>query len=80
MARALIAEAREREQHAVELFQAGKNFTEMTYSMLIATSQGSVISAAKWVNVSPPAARASRFVRFETGSSNEAVLARWLHA
>nr|BFE73843.1 hypothetical protein GCM10020092_071440 [Actinoplanes digitatis] len=48
--------------------------------MPIATSQGSVISAAKRVKVSALAANASRFVRLETGSSSEAVFDRWVQA
>ena len=51
-----------------------------THSTAIAASQGSAISAAKRVNDSPLASNASRLVRFETGSSSDALLARWVHA
>ena len=51
-----------------------------THSTAIAASQGSAISAAKRVNESPLASNASRLVRFETGSSSEALLARCVHA
>ena len=46
----------------------------------MATSHGSAISAAKRVKLSPLAANASRLVRLDTGSSNEAVFARWVQA
>ena len=48
--------------------------------MPIATNQGSAISAAKRVKLSPLAAKASRLVRLETRSSSEAVLDRWVQA
>ena len=51
-----------------------------THSIAIATSHGSSISAAKRVNDRPLASNASRLVRFETGSSSDALLARWVHA
>ena len=47
-----------------------------THSIAIATSHGSAISAAKRVNDRPLASNASRLVRFETGSSSDALLAR----
>ena len=46
----------------------------------MATSHGSAISAAKRVKLSPLAANASRLVRLDTGSSDEAVFARWVQA
>ena len=39
-------------------------------------SHGSAISAANRANDTPLASNASRFVRFETGSSSDALLAR----
>ena len=57
-----------------------KNRRNTRYSVPIATSQGSAISAAKRVKLSPLAAKASRLVRLETGSSSEAVLDRWVQA
>ena len=42
----------------------------------MATSHGSAISAANRVKVSPLAAKASRLVRLDTGSSSEALFAR----
>jgi hypothetical protein len=50
------------------------------YSTAMATSHGATINPANRVNVNPLAANASRFVRFETGSSSEAVLAKCVHA
>jgi hypothetical protein len=52
----------------------------MRYSTPIATSHGPVIRAAKRVKVSPAAAKASRFVRFDTGSNTDPVLDRWAQA
>ena len=42
----------------------------------MAASHGSVMTAAKCRNDRPAAANASRFVRFDTGSSSDALLAR----
>lgn len=50
------------------------------YSTAIATSQGSVISRANRVKLTPLASKASRLVRFDTGSSSEAVFDRCAHA
>ena len=50
------------------------------YSAPIATSQGSAISAANRVKLSPLALNASRLVRLETGSSSDAVFDRCVHA
>ena len=41
-----------------------------------AASHGSVMTAVKWTNDSPAAPKANRLVRFDTGSSSEALLAR----
>ena len=57
-----------------------KNRRKTTYSVPIATSHGSPISAAKRGKLNPLAANASRLVRLETGSSSEAVLDRWVQA
>ncbi len=57
-----------------------KNRRKTAYSTQIAASQGSAISVANLVKLSPLAANASRFVRLETGSSREAVLDRWVQA
>ena len=46
----------------------------------MAASQGTAISAAKRVKLSPLAANASRLVRLETGSSSQAVFDRWAAA
>src|SRR5690242_1399964 len=43
-------------------------------------SHGRAISAANPAKVSPLAAKASRLVRLDTGSSSDAEFARWLHA
>ena len=43
-------------------------------------SHGTAINAAKWPNASPLAAKASRLVRLDTGSSSDAELARWVQA
>ena len=51
-----------------------------SHSTPIAASHGSAIRAAKRANDSPPARNASRLVRLETGSSNEAELARCVQA
>ena len=53
-----------------------KNHRKTTYSAAIASSHGAAISAVKRVNDSPALANASRFVKFDTGSNSEAVLAR----
>lgn len=50
------------------------------YSAPMATSQGSTISAANRVKLSPLVVNASRLVRLETGSRREAVLERCVHA
>src|SRR3954447_18151059 len=47
-----------------------------THSTASAASHGSAMSAAKRVNDRPLRSNASRFVRFETGSSSDALLAR----
>ena len=46
----------------------------------MAASHGSAISAAKRPKASPLAAKASRLVRLDTGSSRDAELARCVHA
>jgi len=46
------------------------------YSSTTTTSCGSAINPAKCQNDSPVAATASRLVRFDTGSSSDAELAR----
>ena len=48
--------------------------------MPIVTSQGGAISALNRPNESPDALKASRFVRFDTGSSSDAELARCVQA
>ncbi len=53
-----------------------KNTRNTTYSTAMQTSHGPAISAAKPRNVSPEAWKASKFVRLDTGSSNEALLDR----
>ena len=50
------------------------------HSIAIATAHGSAISAAKRANESSLARNASRFVRFEIGSSSDAEFARCAHA
>ena len=57
-----------------------KNRRKMRYSVPIAISHGSAIRAAKRGKLSPLAAKASRLVRLETGSSSEAVFDRWVQA
>ncbi len=57
-----------------------KKRVKTTHSTAITASVGSTISAAKCRNESPLAWNASRLVRFETGSSSEAELARCAHA
>ena len=57
-----------------------KNRRNTTYSAMIATSHGNAISAANRVKLSPLDANASRFVRFDTGSSSDALLERCVHA
>ncbi len=42
----------------------------------MAASQGSAITALNWVKDSPATVKASRLVRFETGNSSDAELAR----
>ena len=53
-----------------------KNRRNTRYSTPIATAHGSAISPAKWVSVIPATEYASRLVRFDTGSSNDAEFAR----
>src|SRR6266550_2672247 len=50
------------------------------YSTKIAISHGNDISAVNRTNESPRAAKASRLVRLDTGSSSDAEFARWVHA
>lgn len=57
-----------------------KKRRKTAYSTTTAASQGSAISPANRVKVSPLAANASRLVRLETGSSSEPELARCAHA
>ena len=51
-----------------------------THSIASATSHGSAIKPPNRANESPLARNASRLVRFETGSSSDALLARCEHA
>ena len=51
-----------------------------TYSIAIATSHGPAINPANVRKLTPDAPSASRFVRFDTGSSNEPALARCVQA
>ena len=55
---------------------SAKTRLSTTHSTAIATSHGNAMSAAKRVNDTPQAAKASRLVRLDTGSSSEALLAR----
>ena len=57
-----------------------KNQRNAAYSTAIATSQGTAISAPKWIRSAPATENASRLVRLDTGSSSDAELARWVHA
>ena len=57
-----------------------KNRPNTAYSTPMAASHGSAISAAKCPNASPLAANASRLVKFDTGSSSDAELARCVQA
>ena len=57
-----------------------KKRVSTTHSTATAAAVGSAISPAKRMNDSPLAWKASRLVRFETGSSSEAELARCEHA
>ena len=50
------------------------------YSVAIASVQGRAIRPANRTKLTPLALNANRFVRFDTGSSREAVLDRWVHA
>ena len=59
---------------------AAKNRPNTAYSTPMTASHGTAISAAKWPNASPQAAKASRLVRLDTGSSSDAELARWVQA
>ena len=51
-----------------------------SHSSAQATSQGSAISAVNRPNERPAATNASRFVRFETGSSSDPLFASRAHA
>ena len=59
---------------------AAKNRRNTAYSVPVAASHGSAISAANRPNASPLAANASRFVKLDTGSSSDPEFARWVHA
>ena len=59
---------------------AAKARRSTTHSTAMAAVQGSAISAPKRAKESPLAWNASRLVRFETGSSSDAELARCVHA
>ena len=50
------------------------------YSVAIASVQGSAINPANRRKLKPLALKANRFVRFDTGNSNEPVFDRWVHA
>ena len=52
----------------------------MTYSTAIAANHGSVINAAKRGKDNPLVENTNRFVRFDTGNSSDAELAKWVHA
>jgi hypothetical protein len=65
---------------AARVSSARKNQRNTRYSTAMAQSQGSVMSAAKPVNDRPDAAKASRLVRLDTGSSCEAEFARCVQA
>lgn len=65
----------------VPVVRSARNTHRSTaYSIPMLTSHGSAISAANRPNDSPDAATASRFVRFDTGSSSDAEFARCVHA
>ena len=51
-----------------------------SHSTPIAASQGSAMVAPNRANDSPLAPKARRLVRFDTGSSSDAELARWVQA
>ncbi len=57
-----------------------KNKRKAAYSTAITATQGAAISPAKLTKVSPAADIANRLVRFDTGSSSEPALARWVQA
>ena len=57
-----------------------KNSRKAAYSTAITANQGTTIKPAKLTKVSPAADMASRLVRFDTGSSREPALARWVQA
>src|ERR1700758_2617055 len=57
-----------------------KNLRNTANSIAIATSHGSVISAANRTKVNPLAENASRLVRFDTGSSSEPVFDKCVQA
>jgi hypothetical protein len=59
---------------------AAKKRRSTSHSTATAASQGSAIAAPKPVKLRPLALKASRLVRFDTGSSSEALLARWVQA
>src|SRR6202165_1531403 len=55
---------------------AAKKRRRIRYSTATAASHGTAISTVNRVNDSPATAKASRLVRFDTGNSSDAVLAR----
>lgn len=59
---------------------AAKNRRSTRYSTAITTSQGSDMRAPNRTKVKPLAVKASRLVRLDTCSSNDAELARCVHA
>ncbi len=56
---------------------AAKKRRNTAYSAAIPTNHGAAINTAKRVNDRPALANARRLVKFDTGSSSDAVLARW---
>lgn len=59
---------------------APKNLRSTTYSITTTVTHGSAMSAVKRAKDRPLAVNANRFVRLETGSSNDAEFARCVHA
>jgi len=57
-----------------------KNNRKTPYSTARQTTHGPAINPAKVTKVSPDAWYANRFVRFDTGSSSDALLDRWVAA
>ncbi len=53
-----------------------KNHRKATYSTAMQSNQGAVIRPAKPMKVRPEAWNANRFVRFDTGSSSDALFDR----